>query len=155
MKKLLLLTTLLLTFACSKDDESSNEESSNTEQNFLEKYDDYAFENDDGNIFFINNGEYFLTVFDNEGDGTCVSIKEGNYTDDDIFGDVGEVKIVTNDSNSFAWEFVYQYDGETYRDNYEYTVNTTGNIMTITYDGDSDDTESLVKISAEISDYCN
>jgi hypothetical protein len=151
MKKLLLLTTLLLTFACSKDDESSN-----TEQNFLEKYDDYAFENDDGNIFFINNGEYFLTVFVNEGDGsTCVSIKEGNYTDDDIFGDVGEVKIVTNDSNSFAWEFVYQYDGETYRDNYEYTVNTTGNIMTITYDGDSDDTETLVKISAKISDYCN
>lgn len=151
MKKLIILFLCLSTLSCSKDEESSS-----SEQNFLEKYDDYAFEMEDGYVYFINDGEYFLTVFANEAEESqCVSVREGNYPEGDIFYDAGEVRIVTNDPNSFAWEFIYQYDGETYRDSYEYTVNSTGNRMTITYDGDPEDTETLVKISASISDYCN
>ena len=154
MKKVIYLFLTLFLISCSKDDETSNDEA--VSKNFLEQYDDYAFQNDDEYIYFINDGEYFLTVFVNEGeDSQCISVREGNYPEGDIFYDAGEVRIVTNDSESFAWEFIYQYDGVTYRDSYEYTVNSTGNRMTIIYDGDSNDNETLVKISATVSEYCN
>ena len=153
MKKLLLLTTLFLAFACSKDDGENNEEN----QTFLEKYDGFGYEND-GDYFYFSDSTIFLRYVDVDVDGEtygtyCEEIREGQQTVDGIFY---EISILNNDSSSLLIEVLIDIDEpELYRETQEFTVDSTGNTLTLMYDGDPNDSETYTKTSTTFEFLCN
>lgn len=148
MKKLLLLTTLFLAFSCSKDDGENNEEN----QTFLQKYDGMGFKDEYGEYWYFFDDTNFMAFVD-EYEGIveeCTLIREGQNSHDGVSYNV---TIVTNDSNSLVYRLVSEEDGETYEETGTFTVNNSGDTLTLTYAEDDFDTYSKVNVS--YSSLCN
>ena len=152
MKKLLLFTTLLLAFACSKDDGEN--------QTFLQKYDGYGFvaEYDlDSEYHFFSDSEYFLkyAYLFPDGDSECALIREGVDSEEGY-----DISILTNEGDTLLIEVEYTYtDGEEEVEQLEYSINSQGDVMTLTYIYDSErsdtDTTTYYRTSETYSDLCN
>jgi len=148
MKKLLLLTTLFLAFACSKDDEGENNEENQT---FLQKYDGMGFKGGEAYWYFFDDTNFMAYVNEDVGIvDECTLIREGQNSDD---GDSFIATIVTNDSNSLVYRIVSEEDGETYEETGTFTVNNSGDTLTLTYA--EDDFGSYTKVNVSYSSLCN
>jgi len=147
MKKLLLLTTLFLAFACSKDDEGENNEENQT---FLQKYDGFGYTDGEEYWFFYDDNIYLRYVEIDE-PNRCVEIMEGANTSDD-----GEftTEILTNNSGSLLVEITPPGE-ENGTESLQFTVDSTGNNLTLIVDGDSEDPYSLRKTATTYSSLCN
>lgn len=131
----------------SNDNSSSN---SSTPQTFLEKYNGTGYRLDDEYIYLYND-ETFIKI-QNEEDQEfgfyCYLMSEGDYTSDDFFGALGTLSIVTNDENSLLIEFISS-EGSEYNSNWQFTMDDTGNNLTIRYDGDPDNDDIYTKTTRE------
>ena len=167
MKKLLFLFTALLFISCSSEDSddsvvednttntdgNSSGDNSGETQTFLEKYDGYGFRGEfdgDTEYFYFYDADVFLGfVAQNSYCTVCLSPQEGTNTFD---GEDGEMKILTNDSQSLLIEITYEGgDVETL----QFVVDSSGNNLTVTFDGDANDTATYVKTSTSFSSLCD
>ena len=148
MKKLLLLTTLFLALACSKDDEGENNEENQT---FLQKYDGFGYTDGEEYWFFYDNN-IFLRYVDTEDEPIwCQEMREGVNTVD---GTSWTVKIVTNNSESLLFEATVP--GENDSEVYEFTVDITGNNLTLDLNDDSEEPITTYrKTATTYSSLCN
>jgi hypothetical protein len=167
MKKLLFLFTTLLLISCSSDDGDDSlvdDNTTNTDGNssgnnsgetltFLEKYDGYGFRGEfdgDTEYFYFYDADVFLGfIAQNSFCTVCLSPQEGTNTFD---GEEGEMKILTNDSQSLLIEITYDGDDS---ETLQFVVDSTGNNLTVTYDGDANDTDTYVKTSTSYSSLCD
>ena len=158
MKKLLLLTTLFLAFACSKDDEGENNEENQT---FLQKYDGMGFKlSDYGEYFYFFDDTFFFgTVQEDEvNDGVfdCESFKEGENIIAEDHPPI-LVSIKRNDEDALIFELSYLEDGSLYKETWKFTVNASGNELTIITDEGTDyeDFDTYYKTNSSYSSLCN
>ena len=137
MKKLLFLFTTLLLISCSSEDEESV-------TTFLEKYDEYGFTDGDEYWFFFND-----TIFLKYAEPTefmCFEIKEGENR-------TFIAEIISNDSQKLLVNLTAPCsDCET--ESLQFTIDSTGNNLTVMYDGDSNDTDSYMKTSTKFASVC-
>jgi hypothetical protein len=153
MKKLLLLTTLFLAFSCSKD-EGDGDDNSNENQTFLEKYDGFGFYAGDeyaDEYYFFYDSDVFLKYVDIDLDGEtyCESVRTGITSDD---GDSVEIKILKNDQSRLTVQVSYTYDGTTEIETTEFSIDSSGNNLTVLTGNDS---EIYTKTTKSYSSLCN
>jgi len=129
--------------------------SGNSDDNlpFLEKYDGFGYQYD-GEYFYFSDSSIFLRFVEiDEADGnSCVEFSEGEINLD---GEIINVSIVTNNSSSLLVEWNYIEDGINYTESFEFTVNTSGNTLSIKYDNDPNDIDTYTKTSTTYSSLCN
>ena len=138
MKKLLFLFTTLLLISCSSEDDA------NENQSFLEKYDEYGFTDGDEYWFFFND-----TIFLKHAEPAefmCFEIKEGENR-------TFIAEIISNDSQKLLVELTSPCS-DCGTESLQFTIDSTGNNLTVMYDGDSDDTDSYMKTSTKFSSVC-
>ena len=155
MKKAIYLFLTLFLISCSKDDKSSEN------QTFLQKYDGYGFvyeDDTDSEYFFFSDSEYFLKyagLFD--GYSECTLIREESIFDSEE-GEGYNLSILTNEGDTLLIEIEYtDEDGTVEIDQFEYSINSQGDVMTFTityYDSDTD-TDTFYRTSETYSDLCN
>ena len=138
MKKLLFLFTSLLFISCSGEDEV------NENQSFLDKYDGYGFTDGDEYWFFFN--DTIFLRYAEPAEFTCFEIKEGENR-------TFIAEIISNDSQKLLIELTTPCsDCET--ESLHFTIDSTGNNLTVMYDGDSNDTDSFMKTSTKFNSVC-
>lgn len=156
MKKLLLLPLIFTFIACGGTDDETDNVTDNLDDDrpFLEKYDGFGYQAD-GEYFYFSDSATFLKYvsIDDEADGNyCMEFQEGQLIED---GFDYNISIVTNNSTSLLMEMTYTYDGENYTDSYEFTVDATGNSLSVKYDNDINDVDLFTKTSITFASLCD
>lgn len=158
MKKILLLPLIFTFIACGGTDDDTDNVTDNLDDDrpFLEKYDGFGFQADSEEYYYFSDSAKFLKYveIDDEEDGNyCVELEEGQYIDGN---DVWNTSIVTNNSTSLLVEQTVTNNGEIiFTDSYEFTVDATGNSLSIKYDNDPNDVELYTKTSITFASLCD
>ena len=155
MKKFIpVLSILFILLACSKDD--TNQQNAEGAQTFLERVDGQGFvftQTYGEDYFYFSNSSAFLKVIDVENDYTkCSELEEGSIL---LYGDEGEVRIVTNTYDALLIEIDWRDVG---LEQFEFTLNDTGNILKVSYPSSSDsvssvDFDNYIKTGRKVSEF--
>ena len=153
MKKLILLFLGLAIMSCGNSDDDTVTDNLDDNLSFLEKYDGFGFTYDDVYFYFSDSSIFLRRVELGDEDGnSCAELREG---ENNVDGQVFIVSIVTNNSSSLLMEYYYTFDGVNYTDSFEFTVNSTGNILSLKYDNDPNAIDTFTKTSTTYSSLCN
>lgn len=156
MKKLVLLPLLFILIACGGTDDDTDNITDNLDNDkpFLEKFDGFGYQSD-GEYFYFSDSTTFLkyvSLDDAEDGNYCVEFQEGQLILD---GYEYNISIVTNNSTSLLIEMTWTDDGENIIESYEFTVDSTGNTLSVKYDNDPNDIDLYTKTTTTFASLCN
>lgn len=156
MKKLVLLPLLFILIACGGTDDDTDNITDNLDNDkpFLEKFDGFGYQSD-GEYFYFSDSTTFLkyvSLDDAEDGNYCVEFQEGQLILD---GYEYNISIVTNNSTSLLMEMTWTDDGENIIESYEFTVDSTGNTLSVKYDNDPNDIDLYTKTTTTFASLCN
>ena len=156
MKKIILLPLLFIFIACGGTDDDTDDITDNLDNDkpFLEKFDGFGYQSDGEYYYFSDSTTFLKYVFlDDAEDGNyCVEFQEGLLIVD---GYEYKISIVTNNSTSLLMEMTWTDDGENIIESYEFTVDSTGNTLSIKYDNDPNDIDLYTKTTTTFASLCN